>query len=68
MHLIKRSYLNFQNKTNYILIILLLLAISTSAQNDTLYFDQNWKNTNKELAFYYRIKPLKIKTKESRQN
>jgi len=65
MFLIKRPSLNFQKKTYYILIVLLLIAINTSAQNDTLYFDQSWKNTNKELAIYYRIKPLKIKTKEA---
>jgi hypothetical protein len=65
MFLIKKSSLYFQKKIFYILLILFLHRINASAQNDTLYFDQSWKNTNKELAFYYRIKPLKIKTKEA---
>lgn len=52
----------FKNKSLYILLVLILISINTSAQNDTLFFDQNWKNTIKESAIYYRIKPVKIKT------
>jgi hypothetical protein len=45
------------------LIVFILLASKTSAQNDTIFFGQNWKKSNKETALYYRIKPIKIKTK-----
>jgi hypothetical protein len=65
MFLIKKSSLYFQKKIYFILLILFLHRINASAQNDTLYFDQSWKNTSKELAAYYRIKPLKIKTREA---
>ncbi|KAF2339982.1 hypothetical protein [Flavobacterium tistrianum] len=36
-----------------------------SAQNDTIFFDKNWKTTNKGNAIYYRTKPYKIKTKDA---
>ncbi|MBS7252795.1 hypothetical protein [Flavobacterium branchiicola] len=36
-----------------------------SAQNDTIFFDKNWKIITKENATYYRIKPQKIKTKKA---
>ncbi|MET3027198.1 hypothetical protein ABXT06_11000 [Flavobacterium sp. UW10123] len=35
------------------------------SQNDTIFFDKNWKTTSKETASYYRIKPYKIKTKDA---
>ncbi|MCV9931424.1 hypothetical protein OIU80_03955 [Flavobacterium sp. LS1R47] len=47
------------------LIVFILFASKVSAQNDTIYFDQNWKKSNKETALYYRIKPIKIKTKSA---
>jgi len=55
----------FKNKPIYILLVLILLTINASAQNDTLFFDQNWKNTLKGSTVYYRIKPEKIKTKNA---
>lgn len=55
----------FQNKHYYLLLILAFFTIKSSAQNDTIYFDQNWKSTIKNSAIYYRIKPLKIKTKKA---
>ncbi|WP_428230237.1 hypothetical protein [Flavobacterium sp.] len=45
--------------------ILLLFSSKITAQNDTIYFDQNWKNTIKNSAVYYRINPVKIKTKNA---
>ena len=57
MHLPKYFY--------YFIISFILLSPKAVAQNDTIYFDINWKNTNKESALYYRIKPVKIKTKNA---
>lgn len=64
MLLKKYPYLFLKNNL-YFLIALILFSSKISAQNDTLFFDQNWKKCNKELALYYRIKPIKIKTKEA---
>lgn len=49
---------------NYIFLFSLIFFSITklSAQNDTIYFDKNWKLSPKETASYYRIKPLKIET------
>ncbi len=53
-------------KKKYIYIsILFLFTSKISAQNDTIFFDKDWKISNKETALYYRIKPLKIKTKDA---
>ncbi|WDF64010.1 hypothetical protein [Flavobacterium sp. KACC 22763] len=49
----------------YITIIFLMLLAPLSAQNDTIFFDKNWKISSKEAAIYYRIKPLKVKTKDA---
>ncbi|MCV9927273.1 hypothetical protein OIU83_06395 [Flavobacterium sp. LS1R49] len=58
---------NFFKRNNiyYLLAIFVLFASRISAQNDTIFFDQNWKNTSRESAIYYRIKPIKIKTKNA---
>lgn len=42
-----------------------MLLAPLSAQNDTIFFDKNWKISSKETAFYYRVKPLKVKTKDA---
>lgn len=60
MLLIKKLFPCFNNKSYFFLFVLLLFAIKTSAQNDTIFFNKRWKNTNRESAEYYRIKPLKI--------
>lgn len=49
----------------YFIIALILFSTKALAENDTIYFDKNWKNTIKESALYYRIKPIKIKTKKA---
>lgn len=49
----------------FYIMAFILLTTKALAQNDTIYFDKNWKNTNKESALYYRIKPKKIKTKNA---
>lgn len=49
----------------HLLIIFVLFTSKISAQNDTIFFDSNWKKSNKEAAIYYRIKPMKIKTKSA---
>jgi hypothetical protein len=61
--LLKISQPYFQKKLYYLVLVLTFFTIKSSAQNDTIYFDQNWKNTIKNSATYYRIKPLKIKKK-----
>ncbi|QLC68001.1 hypothetical protein LPB248_08525 [Flavobacterium sp. LPB0248] len=48
-----------------LVIILFLLSSKVIAQNDTIFFDKKWKTSTKEAAFYYRIKPSKIKTKDA---
>lgn len=48
-----------------IIIVILFFSNKITSQNDTIFFDKNWKKTNKEIALYYRIKPSKIKTKEA---
>lgn len=63
--LLKISQPYFQKKLYYLVLVLTFFTIKSSAQNDTIYFDQNWKNTIKNSATYYRIKPLKIKTKKA---
>lgn len=42
-----------------------MLLNPLSAQNDTIFFDKNRKTSSKEAAFYYRVKPLKVKTKDA---
>lgn len=49
----------------YFIIAFISLSTKALAQNDTISFDKNWKNKNKESALYYRIKPIKIKTKNA---
>lgn len=59
---------NFDQKKFFfycITIILFLLSLKVTAQNDTIFFDEDWKISPKETALYYRIKPLKIKTKDA---
>ncbi|MEN2489218.1 hypothetical protein AAYQ05_15575 [Flavobacterium sp. B11] len=48
-----------------LITILFLLSLKVTAQNDTIFFDKNWKTSSKEMAIYYRIKPSKIKTKDA---
>ncbi|MCR4031652.1 MULTISPECIES: hypothetical protein [Flavobacterium] len=48
-----------------IVFALFLYHSKMSAQNDTIFFDKNWKVVNKENALYYRIKPLRINTKKA---
>lgn len=54
-----------QTKIYYLLLISIILTSKCYAQNDTIFFDQNWKKSNKQLAFYYRIPSGKIKTKKA---
>lgn len=57
------SKLNFKVLLPIILVFFLYNS-KMSAQNDTIFFDKNWKVVSKESALYYRIKPQKIKTKK----
>lgn len=43
-------------KTYVIIILTLLFSIKITAQNDTIFVDNNLKNTTREFAIYYRIK------------
>ena len=52
-------------KINRLLTILFLLSLKLSAQNDTIFFNSAWKTTVKDSAVYYRLKPVKIKTKKA---
>ncbi|OXG09596.1 hypothetical protein BC749_1011084 [Flavobacterium araucananum] len=54
-----------KSKTQYSFLLFILFLFNVSAQNDTIYFDQNWKITIKESAVYYRINPLKTGTKKA---
>jgi len=56
----KKKYISY-----YIITILFLLTSKVKAQNDTIFFDKDWKISAKKTALYYRIKPLKIKTKDA---
>lgn len=58
-------YSYFKNNFYCFLIVSILFASKASAQNDSIFFDSNWKISNKETATYYRTKPLKIKTKNA---
>lgn len=49
----------------FLSFIIILSATKVCAQNDTIFFDKNWKITTKNEALYYRIKPFKIKTKDA---
>ena len=42
------------------IILFLLLNGLLYAQNDTVYYDKDWKITTKDSASYYREKPIKI--------
>lgn len=44
---------------NFLLLTILLITSKISAQNDTIFFDQNWKECSKKTALYYRIGPTK---------
>lgn len=51
---------------NILLLILLTLGIyNVNAQQDTVYFSKNWKVCIKDSAVFYRIKPVKVSTKEA---
>jgi hypothetical protein len=54
-----------KNIIYYFFTTLFLFSSAVRAQNDTIFFDKNWKISNNETALYYRIKPLKIKTKDA---
>jgi len=43
----------------YTFIFIIITALSFSQNTQPDYFDQDWKKTSKEKAFYYRIMPLK---------
>ncbi|WP_316635452.1 hypothetical protein [uncultured Flavobacterium sp.] len=63
-----KIYLHFliQEKILYCLFaVLFLSSFRLTAQKDTIFFDKNWKTTDKKTALYYRIKPLKVKTKNA---
>lgn len=49
------------------LVVMLFLFVNSIvfAQNDTIYFDANWKECSKELAEFYRIPRQKIKISEA---
>ncbi|KFF06951.1 hypothetical protein IW19_16150 [Flavobacterium reichenbachii] len=49
----------------FITFIIILFSAKLCAQNDTIFFDKDWKISSKDVALYYRIKPLKIKTKDA---
>jgi len=49
----------------YTFFSLFLFNSKMSAQNDTIFFDKDWKTTNQENAVYYRTKHYKIKTKDA---
>ncbi|MHC0443889.1 hypothetical protein ACWA1F_00675 [Flavobacterium sp. 3-218] len=58
--------LNFHYKiTSFYILTAFLCSFKITAQNDTLYFNQKWKNTSKDSAVFYRIKPFKVKTKDA---
>lgn len=54
-----------KNTIFYLLLILFLFTVKVTAQNDTIFFDRNWKISTEEAALYYRLKPQKIKTKDA---
>jgi hypothetical protein len=58
------SFLQKKNITHF-LVVMLLFSLKLSAQNDTIFFNSNQKITPKDSAVYYRIKPVKIKTKKA---
>ncbi|WP_281235450.1 hypothetical protein [Flavobacterium gelatinilyticum] len=64
MAFIYHRYFPYKATVFYILIAV-LCSFKITAQNDTLYFNQKWKNTSKDSAVYYRIKPYKVKTKDA---
>ena len=66
MTVITRLFLLFKANNIYFLFVLLyLFSLKLSAQNDTIFFNSNWKITTKDSAVYYRLKPTKIKTKKA---
>ncbi|PIF30146.1 hypothetical protein CLU81_0551 [Flavobacterium sp. 9] len=58
-------FLSKRQVTYYFLGIFLLISSRIVAQKDTIFYDHNWKNTIKDSAIYYRIKPIRIKTKKA---
>ncbi len=54
-----------KTKNIHYLVILFLFSSKLSAQNDTIYFNSEWKTTVKDSAIYYRLKPVKIKTRKA---
>ncbi|MBC9797499.1 toxin-antitoxin system YwqK family antitoxin [Sinomicrobium weinanense] len=54
-------------RTPFITVLLLICFAFSNAQNDTIWFDGNWKKTTKEKAFFYRL-PVKKEKKLYRIN
>ncbi|WDF64011.1 hypothetical protein [Flavobacterium sp. KACC 22763] len=54
-----------KTKNIHYLVILFLFSFKLLAQNDTIFFNPEWKTTVKDSAIYYRLKPTKIKTKKA---
>lgn len=65
MHIISNLTTIKKSCIYYLFIILFLFSSKLSAQNDTVFFNSKWKITDKDSAVYYRIKPVKIKTKKA---
>ena len=66
MQTIPNLYFSSQKNTLYYLLALLFLFSSRlAAQSDTIFFNSKWKATVKDSAVYYRLKPIKIKTKKA---
>ncbi len=48
-----------KNIISLILVILLAIPLTLSAQNDTIWYDSNWKKTTKNNANFYRSNVIK---------
>lgn len=60
------SYYVYKNRFCYFIIAtFILFSTHLTAQTDTIFFNSKWKTTTKDSAVYYRIKPIKIKTKKA---
>jgi hypothetical protein len=53
-----------QRKLYLILFIIFVFSNSKIIAQDVIYFDEKWRKTTKDSAYFYRPKPLKFNAKE----
>ena len=53
-----------RKKRKLIYILIFVMTCQSMVSQDSIFFNNNWEKTTKDLATYYRLKPIKFKAEE----